>query len=74
MADEMDRAQQCELEERERHLLRALIRPRIPSHFFCEECNVPIPEARRLAVPGVCFCVTCQEIAELRNKHFRGTL
>ena len=27
----------------------------------CEECEAPIPEARRRAVPGVRLCVPCQE-------------
>ena len=27
----------------------------------CEECDVPIPEARRQAVPGVRLCVNCQD-------------
>ena len=26
----------------------------------CEECNQPIPQARRDAIPGVRFCVGCQ--------------
>jgi len=26
----------------------------------CEECDAEIPPARREAVPGVRFCVTCQ--------------
>jgi phage/conjugal plasmid C-4 type zinc finger TraR family protein len=26
----------------------------------CEECGEPIPEPRRLALPGVRTCVTCQ--------------
>lgn len=26
----------------------------------CEECDVPIPEARRKAVPGVRLCIDCQ--------------
>lgn len=26
----------------------------------CEECASPIPEARRLAIPGVRLCVGCQ--------------
>ena len=26
----------------------------------CEECDEPIPEARRQAVPGVRLCVVCQ--------------
>jgi len=26
----------------------------------CEECEEPIPEARRKAIPGVRLCVNCQ--------------
>ncbi|PSJ47349.1 DksA/TraR family C4-type zinc finger protein [Zobellella endophytica] len=26
----------------------------------CEECDAPIPEARRRAVPGVRLCIDCQ--------------
>jgi len=32
-----------------------------PSLTHCEECNAEIPEARRLAIPGVRLCVACQE-------------
>ncbi len=28
---------------------------------LCEECEAAIPEARRKAVPGVRFCIGCQE-------------
>ncbi len=31
-----------------------------PSRRECEECGEPIPEARREAIPGVRFCVSCQ--------------
>ncbi len=34
--------------------------PKGESAEFCEECDAPIPEARRKAVPGVRHCVTCQ--------------
>ena len=27
---------------------------------FCAECDEPIPEARRQAIPGVQLCVACQ--------------
>ena len=30
----------------------------------CEDCGVPIPEARQKAVPGVRLCVACQTILE----------
>ena len=34
--------------------------PRGESLRKCEECDAPIPEARRRAVPGVRLCVNCQ--------------
>ncbi|KES24061.1 MULTISPECIES: DksA/TraR family C4-type zinc finger protein [Pseudomonas] len=34
--------------------------PRGESLTHCEECDAPIPEARRKAVPGVRLCVNCQ--------------
>jgi phage/conjugal plasmid C-4 type zinc finger TraR family protein len=37
-----------------------------PSAEECEECGDEIPEARRKAVPGVQFCVFCQEKLERR--------
>ena len=30
------------------------------SRTICEECDEPIPEARRKALPGVRRCVACQ--------------
>ncbi|WP_337245798.1 DksA/TraR family C4-type zinc finger protein [Luteimonas sp. gir] len=41
--------------ERARSQLR-----RGPGLRHCEECDAPIPEARRIAVPGVRLCVECQ--------------
>ena len=35
-----------------------------PGLSHCSECGDDIPEARRLAVPGVKLCVFCQEHAE----------
>lgn len=32
-----------------------------PGLTHCEECDEPIPQARRKAVPGVRLCVACQE-------------
>lgn len=32
-----------------------------PGLSHCEECEAPIPEARRQAVPGVRLCVACQQ-------------
>lgn len=72
MADAIDLAQQREQEDRKRHINTARSRIAAPSRFFCEECDAPIPEARRAAIPGVAYCVTCQQIAELKSKHYRG--
>lgn len=35
-----------------------------PSLMHCAECGDDIPEARRLAVPGVRLCVSCQSAAD----------
>ncbi|WP_071921569.1 TraR/DksA family transcriptional regulator [Kosakonia radicincitans] len=72
MADAMDHIQQREQEERERHINNARIRVFTPSRFTCEECDAPIPEARRRAIYGVSLCVTCQQITELKSRHYRG--
>ncbi|MEM9300675.1 MAG: DksA/TraR family C4-type zinc finger protein [Pseudomonadota bacterium] len=39
-------------------------RERLPqgeSLEHCEECDAPIPQGRRRAIPGVRLCVVCQE-------------
>ena len=35
-----------------------------PSAELCEECGDDIPKARQKAIPGVQFCVYCQELHE----------
>ena len=35
--------------------------PTGPGSERCEECDAPIPVARRKAIPGVRLCVPCQE-------------
>jgi phage/conjugal plasmid C-4 type zinc finger TraR family protein len=32
----------------------------------CAECDEPIPEARRRAIPGVKLCVECQAVRDAR--------
>ncbi|MBW7982193.1 DksA/TraR family C4-type zinc finger protein [Enterobacillus tribolii] len=39
---------------------------------FCEECGEPIPEARRKALPGVQFCVNCQEKLDKKQSAHSG--
>lgn len=41
--------------------------PRGASRERCEECDEPIPEARRKALPGVAMCVVCQQEADTAN-------
>lgn len=38
--------------------------PRGESLPRCSDCDTPIPEARRIAVPGVRRCVACQAEAD----------
>lgn len=38
----------------------------------CEECDAPIPEARRKAVPGVRLCVPCQTEQDKQDASFTG--
>jgi len=37
------------------------------SLLHCEECEIEIPQARRLALPGVRLCVACQSEREKRQ-------
>lgn len=34
------------------------------SRFDCESCADPIPEGRRVALPGVALCIECQSEQE----------
>lgn len=38
--------------------------PQGQSAQYCEECDAPIPEARRIALAGVQLCINCQSEAE----------
>lgn len=70
MADSMDLVQQRVAENLARNLANAINRPALPSAFFCECCDAPIPEARRKALDGVTLCVTCKELDELKAAHY----
>ncbi|MBJ9631083.1 TraR/DksA family transcriptional regulator [Citrobacter freundii] len=72
MADSMDLVQQRVEEERQRHIHIARNRTPGVSRVLCVDCDAPIPPARRRVIPGVQYCVTCQEIAELKDKHYVG--
>jgi len=38
----------------------------------CENCEEPIPEARRKAIPGVRLCIHCQAELEKQQTTFTG--
>ena len=46
--------------------------PRGESLKNCEECDTPIPEGRRVAVPGVRLCIACQAEADKDAKVSSG--
>lgn len=72
MPDLMDLVQQRQQEMLENQIANARNIPRGVSAFACEACDQPIPEARRAAIVGVTRCATCQDIHELKGKHYRG--
>lgn len=41
--------------------LKARRDPQGESLTHCAECEEPIPEARRVAIPGVKLCIDCQQ-------------
>lgn len=51
--------------------LKAQKRPTGESLTHCAECDEPIPEARRAAIPGVKLCIDCQQERDSRPV-FRG--
>ena len=46
--------------------------PRGESLSHCEECNKPIPAARREAIPGVRLCIACQAEQDAEAKTVSG--
>ena len=52
-----------------------LARSRLPDGegmTHCEECATAIPDARRLAIPGVRLCVSCQSALEKKQSTITG--
>jgi len=46
--------------------------PTGPGRKRCEECDAPIPAARRKAMPGVRLCVPCQEAQDAEENTHGG--
>jgi phage/conjugal plasmid C-4 type zinc finger TraR family protein len=42
------------------------------SLVHCAECQAQIPEARRIAVPGVRLCIACQQAMDRENGPVAG--
>jgi len=70
MPDLMDLVQERELEVLRHQIAASRITGGV-SASICEDCDMPIPAARRAAFPGVMRCVPCQELTEQQQKHFR---
>ncbi len=47
--------------EDELQRLKTKLQPVGDSFTHCAECEEPIPEARRTAIPGVKLCIDCQQ-------------
>lgn len=71
MTDVFDRATEIEEVTREDALDRQRRRTGLrgktaeDSAIVCRECEEPIPEARRQAMPGVQTCIDCQTLLEV---------
>ena len=68
MADIIDTAAEIEELQRNAALSAHRLNRNAVSAEHCEECGDPIPELRRVAVPGCQACAECQSVIELRNK------
>nr|WP_260404150.1 TraR/DksA family transcriptional regulator [Pseudomonas sp. B707] len=75
VADIADFANDLVLERVDQALAaRNAAKPALAAHsfLFCETCDEPIPEARRLAQPGCTQCVGCLAIEEMMEaRHAR---
>ncbi|MGX5107197.1 TraR/DksA family transcriptional regulator [Enterobacter cloacae] len=68
MADIIDTAAEIEELQRNAALSAHRVNRNAVSAERCEECDEPIPEPRRAAVPGCQACVSCANDIELRLK------
>jgi len=69
--DTIDAASELEELQRQTAIQAHRINHNAVSAEHCEECGDPIPEARRIAVPGCQTCAECQEEIE-HKKRVRG--
>ena len=69
VSDEADIASREEEAFRNEALRRARrnVQPHVRARKYCEDCGMPIPKARRRAVPGAHRCTDCQATLERRS-------
>lgn len=68
MADIIDTAAEIEELQRNAALSAHRLNRNAVSAEVCAECDEPIPDPRRAAVPGCQTCADCQSVKELKNK------
>ena len=73
MPDNVDFIQEQQAELLERQINAARVKHYGASALVCEECDAPIPAARRAAYPSATRCVSCRSVFEAKNKHYRRT-
>lgn len=52
--------------------LKARVQPKGESLTHCADCEEPIPEARRTAIPGVKLCIDCASHLQAQNQPRSG--
>lgn len=52
--------------------LKARTQPQGESLTHCAECEEPIPEARRKAIPGVKLCIDCMQERDITRQARSG--
>lgn len=70
-AEIIDQASELEEMLRENAIAAHRINRNAVSAKHCKECDVPIPEKRRAAVPGCQTCADCQSLIEIKHKQIR---
>ncbi|MDR2551437.1 MAG: TraR/DksA C4-type zinc finger protein [Desulfobulbus sp.] len=67
--DEVDIAQELQDAQLRRALMaQSYALPKGETASECDECDEPIPEERRQAMPGCRLCIACQETLERRQR------
>jgi phage/conjugal plasmid C-4 type zinc finger TraR family protein len=72
MSDHIDRASEYAADMLNHRISAHVNRPVGMSAFRCEDCDQPIPEQRRQVIAGVTRCAPCQDVFELKSKHYRS--